>query len=66
MQRVIREAFPGRTIIMIAHRLESLVTLDNVIVMESGRVIETGPPNRLLSDPSSSFSTLYHAVEGTI
>lgn len=66
IQRVIREGFPGRTIIMIAHRLESLVTLDNVIVMESGRVIETGPPKRLLSDPSSSFSTLYHAVEEAI
>ncbi|GAB0137433.1 hypothetical protein EsDP_00005697 [Epichloe bromicola] len=66
IQRVIREGFPGRTIIMIAHRLESLVSLDNVIVMEFGRVIETGPPKRLLSDPSSSFSTLYHAVEGAI
>ncbi|RYP75911.1 hypothetical protein DL771_002175 [Monosporascus sp. 5C6A] len=63
IQRVIREGFPGRTIIMIAHRLQSLVEFDTVMVLESGCLIEIGPPKSLLSDSSSSFSALYHASE---
>ncbi|RYP45042.1 hypothetical protein DL768_008557 [Monosporascus sp. mg162] len=63
IQRVIREGFPGRTIIMIAHRLQSLVEFDTVVVLESGCLIEIGPPKSLLSDASSSFSALYRASE---
>ncbi|KAK9783102.1 putative Multidrug resistance-associated protein [Seiridium cardinale] len=63
IQRIIREGFPGRTIIMIAHRLESLVEFDTVMVLDSGRLIEIGPPRSLLNDPSSSFSALYRAGE---
>ncbi|RYP57871.1 hypothetical protein DL769_009228 [Monosporascus sp. CRB-8-3] len=65
IQRVIREGFPGRTIIMIAHRLQSLVEFDTVVVLESGCLIEIGPPKALLGDSSSSFSALYHASEST-
>ncbi|KAH7141839.1 putative multidrug resistance-associated protein, partial [Dactylonectria macrodidyma] len=64
IQRVIQEGFPGRTIIMIAHRLQSLVEFDTVMVLESGRLIEIGPPKSLLNDPYSSFSTLYRSGEG--
>lgn len=46
---------------MIAHRLDSLVAFDTVMVLESGSLIEIGSPNSLLNDPSSSFSKLYHA-----
>jgi ABC-type multidrug transport system fused ATPase/permease subunit len=64
IQRVIKEGFQDRTIIMIAHRLQSLVDFDRVIVLNSGRLMEIGPPNYLLSDNSSLFSTLYRASEG--
>ncbi|KAK9419089.1 putative Multidrug resistance-associated protein [Seiridium unicorne] len=63
IQRIIRKGFPGRTIIMIAHRLESLVEFDTVMVLDSGCLIEIGPPRPLLNDPSSSFSALYRAGE---
>ncbi|OIW26905.1 putative multidrug resistance-associated protein [Coniochaeta ligniaria NRRL 30616] len=64
IQRVIREGFPGRTVIMIAHRLQSLMEFDRVMVLESGRLVEIGPPKSLLNDSSSSFSALYRAGEG--
>lgn len=50
--------------IMIAHRLQSLVEFDKVLVLESGRLIEMGPPQALLEDPFSSFSALYRSAEG--
>lgn len=39
-----------RTSIIIAHRLATVKHADRVIVMEEGRILEDGPPARLLSD----------------
>ncbi|KAM0544992.1 hypothetical protein ACHAPJ_011573 [Fusarium lateritium] len=64
IQEVIRNGFPGRTMIMIAHRLRTLLEFDTVVVLDHGRVTESGPPKSLLNDSTSAFSALYHAVEG--
>jgi len=39
----------GRTVIMIAHRLATLRTADNLIVVKDGLVVEEGTPERLLA-----------------
>ncbi|KAK3337596.1 putative multidrug resistance-associated protein [Cercophora scortea] len=64
IQRVIREGFRERTIIMIAHRLQSLLHFDRVLVLDSGRLVEFGAPGDLLADGKSSFGALYRASEG--
>ncbi len=50
---LIREALvrltKGRTTIMIAHRLSTVTTADNIVVMEGGQVAEQGKPSVLLS-----------------
>jgi subfamily B ATP-binding cassette protein MsbA len=38
----------GRTIVVIAHRLATVVDADQIIVLEGGRVAEAGPPAALL------------------
>ena len=38
----------GRTVIAIAHRLSTLRNFDRIVVMQSGRVIEDGPPDILI------------------
>jgi ATP-binding cassette subfamily B protein len=38
----------GRTVIAIAHRLSTLRNFDRIVVMQSGRVIEDGPPDILM------------------
>ncbi|MEZ5833762.1 MAG: ABC transporter ATP-binding protein [Dongiaceae bacterium] len=38
----------GRTVIVIAHRLATVANADHVIVLENGRVAESGPPALLL------------------
>ncbi|KAK2608594.1 hypothetical protein QQS21_002820 [Conoideocrella luteorostrata] len=58
MQRIIREEFSKHTIIMIAHRLSSLHDFDKILVLESGRVVESGKPSELLKDKSSRFAKL--------
>ena len=47
--------------ITIAHRVETVMGSDRVIVMSSGNAIEVGHPNILLQDPESKFSK--HCVE---
>ncbi len=51
-EEAIREALGrlmrGRTVIAIAHRLATLRNFDRVVVLQSGRIVEDGPPDRLM------------------
>jgi ATP-binding cassette, subfamily B, bacterial len=51
-EEAIREALArlmhGRTVIAIAHRLATLRNFDRVVVLQNGRIIEDGPPDRLM------------------
>lgn len=47
--RGIRRLLEGRTGIVIAHRFSTIRDADVVAVMEAGRVVESGPPDRLLA-----------------
>ncbi|PLB43887.1 ABC multidrug transporter [Aspergillus steynii IBT 23096] len=58
MQRIIREKFANHTIITVAHKLETILDYDRVIVLDAGRIIESGNPYTLLGS-ESHFSKLY-------
>ncbi|KAK9899697.1 P-loop containing nucleoside triphosphate hydrolase protein [Cystobasidium minutum MCA 4210] len=60
IQKVLREVFANCTIIAIAHRLNTLLDFDQVIVLSHGEVIETGKPSELAKRPQSAFSQLLH------
>jgi ATP-binding cassette, subfamily B, bacterial len=51
-EEAIREALGrlmrGRTVIAIAHRLATLRSFDRVVMLQAGRIIEDGPPDRLM------------------
>jgi ATP-binding cassette, subfamily B, bacterial len=51
-EEAIREALGrlmhGRTVIAIAHRLATLRNFDRVVMLQAGRIIEDGPPERLM------------------
>ncbi|RDW76399.1 putative ABC multidrug transporter [Aspergillus mulundensis] len=65
MQRVIRERFSSHTILTVAHKLESILDYDQVIVLDEGRIIEAGVPYDLLAEGGSHFSRLYYAGLGS-
>ncbi|WP_432695384.1 heme ABC transporter ATP-binding protein/permease CydC [Marinobacterium sp. YM272] len=48
----------NRTLLLITHHAIALERFDRVLVMDSGRVIEEGAPDRLLADPDSRLVAL--------
>jgi ATP-binding cassette, subfamily B, bacterial MsbA len=42
VQRALDEAMTGRTVVVIAHRLSTVVRADKMVVMQQGRVVEEG------------------------
>ena len=63
MQAVIREEFGNDTTnITIAHRLESIIDFDMVLVLEQGKLVEYDTPRKLIEDEKSKFHELCEAT----
>ena len=56
LQDVIQQCLGDRTVVTIAHRVDTVLGCDRVMVMESGEIVETGHPNILIQDSQSRFS----------
>ncbi len=55
----------GRTAVVIAHRLSTVARLDEILVLDRGRVIEHGRTDDLRADPASHYSHLLSVGSGT-
>jgi len=58
IQKMIREEFDSCTVITIAHRLNTIMDYDRVLVMEFGEIKEDGKPSDLANNESSLFSKM--------
>ncbi|XP_046465704.1 ATP-binding cassette sub-family C member 5-like isoform X6 [Neodiprion pinetum] len=58
VQTTIQQEFSFCTILIIAHRLQTVLLLDRVLVMNSGKILEFDKPYNLLKDPNSEFSKM--------
>jgi ATP-binding cassette subfamily C (CFTR/MRP) protein 1 len=58
MQRILRTAFADHTIIAIAHRLDTILDFDRVVVMDAGEIAEVGQPSELMKTQGSLFRGL--------
>jgi len=50
IQKAFRELTKDKTVIMIAHRLSTVISADRIIVLDSGRIVEEGTHNQLLNE----------------
>ncbi|HEX9528886.1 MAG TPA: ABC transporter ATP-binding protein [Streptosporangiaceae bacterium] len=49
VQGALRTVLAGRTAVIIAHRLSTVVIADRVLVLDRGRITEDGPPDELMA-----------------
>lgn len=58
VQEGLRSLLTGRTAVVIAHRLSTVMHADRVLVVDDGRVVEDGSPAQLVAD-GGRFATLH-------
>ncbi len=63
IQRLIQSEFQGSTMITIAHRLNTIIKSDRVLVLSYGEILEYDSPSTLMADPDSEFSQLLRELE---
>ncbi|KAF1329536.1 Abc transporter c family member 2, partial [Globisporangium splendens] len=58
IQVTIKETFVNKTVLIIAHRINTIMHCDKIAVMDAGQVAEFGSPEALLSQSESIFASL--------
>ncbi|XP_037871800.1 ATP-binding cassette subfamily C member 4 isoform X1 [Bombyx mori] len=58
IQRTIRTRFADCTVLTVAHRLNTIMDSDRVMVMDAGRLVEFDHPYKLLSNPDGYFAKM--------
>jgi ABC-type multidrug transport system fused ATPase/permease subunit len=62
-ERALAALLAGRTIIAVAHRLQTALDADRVVVMFGGRIVEIGAHEELLGN-GGAYSALWHTWRG--
>uniref|UniRef100_A0A667X8H9 Si:ch211-221f10.2 n=1 Tax=Myripristis murdjan TaxID=586833 RepID=A0A667X8H9_9TELE len=63
IQETISDAFSGCTTLIIAHRLNTVMNCDRVMVLDNGQILEFDSPAALLADEHSRFRAMIEASD---
>jgi ATP-binding cassette subfamily B protein len=58
IEQAIDRLLRGRTAIIVAHRLGTVMRSDQILILEDGQIAEFGPRLRLMENPEAKFSRL--------
>ncbi|XP_052481315.1 ABC transporter C family member 12 isoform X3 [Gossypium raimondii] len=62
IQKTIREEFNSCTMLVIAHRLNTIIDCDQILVLDAGQVLEHSTPEELLANEESAFSKMVQST----
>ncbi|XP_022898991.1 ABC transporter C family member 2-like isoform X2 [Olea europaea var. sylvestris] len=62
IQKTIREEFKSCTMLIIAHRINTIIDSDQILVLDAGQVVEYDTPEKLLQKEGGAF---YKMVQST-
>ncbi len=58
IQEALDRLMQGRTTLILAHRLSSVIDCDRILAMEEGQVVESGPHSELMAVPGGVYASL--------
>jgi ATP-binding cassette subfamily B protein len=64
IQQALSELVRGRTVLLIAHRPEAITGVDQIVLLEQGRVVATGTHDELLDRPG--YARLWRSTTATL
>jgi len=59
VQAALERIYPGRTVLIVAHRLSTLQNAHRIVVLHHGEVAEAGTHAELLAREGGIYATLY-------
>lgn len=62
IQKTLRKNFADRTVLCVAHRINTVIDSDKVMVLDAGKVKEFDKPANLLKNETSLFCKLVDAT----
>lgn len=62
IQRTIREKFIDSTVVTVAHRLNTVIDSDRVLVMDAGTAVEFDEPYVLMQNKNGVFRKMVEAL----
>ncbi|TYG88790.1 hypothetical protein ES288_A12G049000v1 [Gossypium darwinii] len=62
IQKTIHEEFKSCTMLVIAHRLNTIIDCDQILVLDAGQVLEYSTPEELLANEESAFSKMVQST----
>jgi ATP-binding cassette, subfamily B, bacterial HlyB/CyaB len=64
VMRNMRAMCQGRTVMIIAHRLSTVRMANRIIVVDKGRIVESGSHDQLVDRPNGAYARLYKLQQG--
>jgi ATP-binding cassette subfamily B protein len=59
----LKQFYKGKTVVIVAHRLSTVQNADNIIVMEAGKVIESGTHKELTAKKGAYYTLVKNQLE---
>lgn len=59
----LNKVFKNRTVVVVAHRLSTVKNADNIIVLDKGRIIESGSHHQLIANKKEYFNLVKNQLE---
>lgn len=57
------EFYRGKTVVIVAHRLSTVKNADNIVVLDNGKVVETGTHNELIKNKGAYYNLVKNQLE---
>ena len=64
IQDALAELMKNKTVIVVAHRLSTIMKMDRIVVIDRGEIIETGSHQKLLQKPAGVYRKLWELQVG--